>query len=220
MEPIIIAAIVISGTIGMISSAIYHRRFAKIRRKLRKADFKRIQHVQDGQIVTIAGNVVFHKRFVKAPLSERQCVYYHTTVERKKNSGKKSQWVKEIDEASAVDFILDDGEDLALIEANAIEGYLEKDSKYKSQTFVDATPIMEAFLDKYNLTSTGPMGLNKTMKYREGALEKHEYVVVCGQCFWEKAVDHDIKDREMVLVIRATNKTPLYLSDVKDVLVK
>lgn len=218
MTAVIIASIIISTTAGVIATSLYNRRYNQVKRKLRRAEFKRIQFIQDGETVTVAGNVVFHKRYVQAPLSGRECVYYHVTVERKKSSGKNSHWVKEIDEASCVDFLLDDGESQALIEASAIEGYLEKDALYRSGTFNDATPVMEAFLQKYSFKSTGPFGLNRALRYREGALEKHEYVVVSGQCQWEDAAAHELEG-EKVLVIRASKENPVYISDVKDVLV-
>lgn len=220
MEPVIVAIVIISASFGVVASAIYNTRFRKIKRKVRQAEFKRIYNVKDGELVTIAGNVVFHNRYVEAPLSDRQCVYYHATVERKKSSGKNTKWVKEIDEASCVDFLLDDGSDVALVEANAVEGCLEMDANYRSGAFRDADPKMEGFLRKYNFKSTGPFGLNKSLRYKEGALEKHEYVIVCGTCFWEDAQEHGFEDKEKILVIRATSQGPVYISDVKDILTK
>ena len=220
IEPFIIAALVISAASGIVGTSVFYRRKAVIKRKLRRADFKRIHLVNDGELVTIAGNVVYHERHMNAPLSGRPCVYYHATVERKKSSGKSSKWVKEIDEASCVDFVLDDGQNLAIVEANAIEGYLEMDEHFRSGTFNDATPTMEAFLNKYNYKSTTSiLNMNKPLRYKEGALELHEYVIVCGTCSWESAKDYDIQGHEQVLVIRATQEHPVYISDVKDILV-
>lgn len=220
MDPIIIASIIIAATSGVIGSSIYYRRSSVIKRKMRRAPFKRIDLVEDGEVVTIAGNVVYHKRHVQAPLSGRECVYYHATVERKKSTGKSSKWVKEIDEASCVDFLIDDGRSKAIVEANAVEGYLDMDGHYRSGTFNQPTDIMQRFLDKYNYKSTLLFGINKTLRYKEGALEKHEYVVVCGKCTWENAAEHEMEGEERVLVIRSTREHPLFISDVEDVLVK
>lgn len=218
MEPII-AAIIISLTAGVITTSAYYRRNARIKRKMRKAPFKRIHLVQEGQVATIAGNVVYHKRHVKAPLSDREGVYYHVTVERRKSSGKNNKWVKEIDEVTCVDFILDDGDQVALIEANAIEGVLDMDKHLRSGTFNDASEKMEGFLNKYNFSSKGNFGFNKSLRYKEGVLEKHEYVVVCGKGHWEPAEEHGIEGQKKVLVIRASKDQPLYISDVEDILV-
>lgn len=218
MEPIILTIILTAVATG-IAAVSYVDSKKIIKKKMRKAPFKRIALVENGETVSIAGNVVFHKRFISAPLSERECVFYHATVERKKSSGKSSKWVNEIDEAAAVNFLLDDGDRLAIVDANAVEGYLEMDEHYRSGSFNPATPIMESFLNKYQYTSKGLLGFNKNMRYKEGALEKHEYCIVCGTCFWEKASDHDIEGVEEVLVIKATKAQPVYISDKKDLLI-
>ncbi|MEZ5003426.1 MAG: hypothetical protein R2730_10375 [Chitinophagales bacterium] len=219
MEPI--SFIIISGiVVGISVFASFQNKKRKIKKKMRNAPFKRIEHVTDGETVTIAGNVVFYKRSIKAPLSSRECVYYHVTVERLKSSGKSSKWVKEIDEASAVNFLIDDGEQLALVEANAIEGFLEMDRKYKSGSFNDASQALESFLQKYNIKSTTTFGFNKKMRYKEGALEKHEYCIICGTCYWEKAKDYEIDGPEDILIIKATKEQPVYITDVKDILIK
>lgn len=216
---VVIASIIISTVAGILGTRVYYKRTRMIQRKMRKTDFKRIHNIQDGEVVTVAGNVEFFKHSINSPLTGRECVFYHVTVERKKSSGKYSHWVKEIDEASCVDFFLDDGDDIALVEASAVEGYLEMDKNFRSGAFQPASPEMDLFLKKYNFSSKGVFGINKALRYREGALEKHEYVVVCGSCHWESAADHGIEDREKILVIRSTTMHPLYISDVEDVLV-
>ncbi|MEZ5008950.1 MAG: hypothetical protein R2753_12435 [Chitinophagales bacterium] len=218
MEPI--SLLIIGGIVagGITVFAKFQNQKRLIKNNLRKAPFKRIEHVVDGETVTIAGNVVFYKRSIKAPLSNRECVYYHATVDRMKSSGKSSKWVKEIDEASAVNFLIDDGNLLALVEANAIEGYLEMDKNYKSGSFNDASQALESFLLKYDLKSTTHFGFNKKMRYKEGALEKHEYCIICGTCYWEKAIDYEIDSQEDILIIKATQEQPVYITDVKDIL--
>ena len=57
------------------------------------------------------------------------------------------------------------------------------------------------------------------MRYKEGALEKHEYCVVCGTCYWEKASDYEIEGAEEILIIKATKEQPVYITDVKDILI-
>ncbi len=218
MDPVSI--IIISGMAlsGLIYAGVKRRR-KSLKSIVRKAPFKRIEFIEDGETVTIAGNVVFYKRSMNTPLSNRECVYYHTTVERKKSSGKSSHWVKEIDEAAAVNFLIDDGNNVALVEANAIEGLLELDKHYKSGTFNDANTVLESFLKKYNLKSQGVLGFNKQMRYKEGALEEHEYCIVCGTCYWEDAKQYEIEGVKEVLIIKATEEQPVYVTDVKDILI-
>jgi hypothetical protein len=218
MEPILIS-IIITGIATFVAAVTYKNRKKAFQKKIRKAPFKRIAMVEEGETVTIAGNIVIHQKQILAPLSDRECVFYHATVERKKSSGKNTDWVTEINETTAVQFLLDDGDHLALINTNKIEGCLELDKNYKSGTFNPATPKMEAFLNKYKITSKGPMGYNKNLRYKEGALEKHEYCVVCGTCYWEKAVKYGIESVEDILVIKDSGSQPVYISDIKDILI-
>ncbi len=218
MEPIIIS-LIITGIATIVAAKAHRDKKKAFQQKIRKAPFKRIAMVENGETVTIAGNIVPHKRLIEAPLSDRSCVFYNATVESQKSKGKSTEWVKEIDEVSAVSFFIDDGDFLALVDANAIEAFLEMDAHYKSGTFKPATPKLEAYLKKYQLTSKGVMGFNKNLRYKEGALEKHEYCVITGTCYWEKAINYDIEDVEDILVFKASKHHPLYISDMKDILI-
>jgi hypothetical protein len=216
---IVILSLVVTGIATIVAANSYRVRKKAFQKKIRKPPFKRIAFVENGETVTIAGNIVPHKRLIEAPLSDRSCVFYHATVEQQKSSGKSSEWVKEIDEISAVPFLLDDGDFLALIDVNTVIAFLEMDARYRSGTFNVATPKLEAYLKKYKLTSKGTLGFNKSLRYKEGSLEKHEYCVVSGTCYWEKAADHEIDGPEEILVIKSSKNNPIYISDIKDILI-
>jgi len=64
----------------------------------------------------VKGRIVPQGNQIISPFSEKECVYYHFTVEQKKSSGKSSHWVKIIDDKQFVNFGIDDNTGVAMID--------------------------------------------------------------------------------------------------------
>jgi hypothetical protein len=103
---------------------------------------------------------------------------------------------------------LDDGSGkaLVLLEADARMA-LDKDGRYRSGTFDDATPELEAFLSRNGLSSQGFLGFNKRLRYREGVVEEGEQVVISGHF-------NGAGTQEVTLVIGSGFGEPLHLTDM------
>jgi hypothetical protein len=93
-------AYLIVGLIVLVISAItyFFSRKAVVRRRLREADVKRIMDFADGDTARVIGKIVFAGETIKAPLSKRQCSYYHVVVEEYRSSGKSGHWHTLVDE--------------------------------------------------------------------------------------------------------------------------
>lgn len=187
----------------------------KIRRALRNVRPTPIGQVREG-LVKISG-ACRPLNVLRAPLSGRACAYYEVLVEQKVSSGKSSHWRTIIREVEERDFVVEDGTGRARIEMVAIEAAVTRDGHWSSGTFNDASPELEAFLNRHGHGSEGWI-FNKTLRYREGVIEPGEQVAVLGWA--EREIDpepggagHGFRDPASRVVLRGNGVQPLRVSD-------
>ncbi|MEL1244479.1 hypothetical protein AAEO56_09420 [Flavobacterium sp. DGU11] len=193
-------------TIAVIIGSFFTRK-AMIRRKLKKAPLRSLSDFKHGETAKITGRVEFIDEPLEAPLSGRECVWY--CVHIMQSSGKSSSTLIETEDKCR--FVLRDGDKVAYINDSNIKKYIEMDKKYRSGTFEDAAPKLEAYLKKHDKKSQGFLGLNKTMHYYEGVLEKNEAVAVLGKGEWCDAESLGLpREYGMVLAITTPNDNPVY----------
>lgn len=102
----------------------------------------------------------------------------------------------------------DDGGGRAIIETGQSQFAVVRDANARSGTFHDATPELEQLLQSRGESSTGFLGLNKTLRYREGVIEEGERVAVLGRGRWIK----DASGKRQ-LVISKPAQTMVLVSD-------
>jgi len=138
-------------------------------------------------------------------------------VEQQVSSGKNSHWKTVVEEEVAGNFVIQDGNHCALIDTAKMKSYIVQDRKYSSGTFHDAEERLENYLNAKGSKSTGLLGFNKTMRYKEGILEPGELIAVTGKGRWKHTERTDIPaPYGKILVLMADGKKPVYLSDDPD----
>jgi len=120
-----------------------------------------------------------------APLSGRRCGAWRVEVDEYRRSGKSGSWHNVITELDAGEIELDDGTGRARVNALGAQLVIVKDAHYTSGTFNDASAVLERYLARHGHESTGFLGLNKGLRYKEGVLEEGEDVAVLGLARWE-----------------------------------
>ena len=212
-EPIIIVAVIVF--IGLIVFFGYF--FSKktiILRKLKKSAARRIANVTDGEFAKITGKVEYTVTPITAPLSSRTCAYYHVLVEQRVSTGKSSHWKTIIEDEVAGSFGIRDGEYCARIDSNKVKSYIVDDMKYTSGFMNDASEVLEQYLKDHGQESENFMGMNKSIRYREGVLEEGELISVMGKCRWVSAESGEWSDSYgKVLIISPAENDAVYLSD-------
>jgi hypothetical protein len=192
----------------------YFKKKAIIRRKLKKAVTKSISSFLDGEFAKIVGKVELTGTPLNAPLSGRPCAYYSVLVEQKVSSGKSSHWKTLIEEEVAGPFGIRDGMSCARVEAEWMASYIVPDRKYTTGFMEDATEKLSSYLKQHGHESENFMGLNKTLRFREGILEEGEKISVLGKGKWERAdTGQWSDDYGKVLVFRSAKEALVYLSD-------
>ncbi len=207
--------------LGFMGIASYFSEGATTLRAMRAAPQVRIAGAKDGAKVRLVGRVASHgEERLAAPLSGRACVAFRVHVEERVRGRKSSHWRTMLDEREAVDFVLEDKSGRAIVCARGGKLLIDLDHRQGSGTFHDATPALESYLAQHGQQSTGMLGFNKQLRYREGALEIGETVAVVGVARWEddpgaasEPVGFRDASRKKRLVIEPGPDGALYASD-------
>lgn len=214
-DSFIIIMVAVVGTVVFLS--FFFSKKAVVKRKLKRAVVRRISDVRSSETAKIIGAVELADQPLIAPLSKRECAYYSVLVEQKVQSGKSSHWRTLIDEHDSVPFVINDGTGVACIKGDNIKSYIVPDAQYRSGWHNDANTHLESYLNRHGFESHGFMGMNKTIRYREGVLEDGEKVALLGRGDWTTASEMHLPDKyERVLLIHSIDGQSVYISDDTD----
>lgn len=186
----------------------------RIKRKLKKAEYRRIEKFKDNEIAKITGNVELIEEPLIAPLSGRKCALYYIHVEQKVSSGKHSRWDTIIEEEVSSRFLIKDDDHYAFINDTNLKCHIVQDKSYTSGLFNDATENLKKYLCEKGYESEGFLGFNKTIRYEEGVFEIGEEIAVFGKGIWKDVEDLNLpKKYRRVLEITSNNDEAVYISD-------
>jgi hypothetical protein len=216
-ERLVVNAILIAVVAGGLVYRHFFNRDARIKRSLGKVPRGRIGSAVEGRVVKVVGRLDRLGEPLIAPLSGCRCVHYELIIEEWVSSGRSGQWKTVVHDAKSSDFLMQDGSGTALVRTADAEVAVHKDEHHASGTFNDPTPELQALLERYELTATGWLGLNRKLRYREGVLDAGEHVAVCGApTRWRgprKADAAVLSERPPQWVFEHRSETPLYVSD-------
>jgi hypothetical protein len=185
----IIPALFVVGVATLIFLGIYFSSKHKILRELKKIRRKEIHSVRENEYVKIIGKAKHAGNPLIAPLSKRKCVYYNVQVEEK--SGK--HWRNIINDVQFQDFFVQAGTESAILNLrvqrdNTKRIHLVTDHSLNSGVFKNIDPEIERYLQQNGNKSSGFLGMNKTLRYKESIIELDEEIAVMGIGKW-KTID-------------------------------
>jgi hypothetical protein len=199
--------------VGILS--FYYSRKNRMLREFKKSRKKSINSIKRNEYAKIIGKAKHVKSPLIAPLSGRECVYYHVIVEVKNDKN----WRKIIDDVKAQDFFIATNTEMAIVKTSDLDKasnyvHLVKDFNKKSGFRNDAPEKLEAYLKTYSKKSTGLFGINKQMRYKEGVIELDEAIAVKGICEW-KNLSEPIAgySYSKILTLTGTKKQKLLVTD-------
>lgn len=164
----------------------------RIRRALRSASSTPVARLVEGEVVKVCGRARVLERVLEAPLTGRQCVFYRALVEEPgKGDGRLDSdgWHPLVDEYNSTDFLVEDATGSVRVHVDGAEPVLVLDASFWSAIFNSPTPRLEAYLAQYGQASKNWLGINRSLRYREGVLEPGEEVAVLGVVRFELAPD-------------------------------
>lgn len=169
------------GVFLLVAVAWYFSPDQVIKRKLKQVPSTTLIAAGSAPMVRITGKVLADGLTLVTPLSGVPCAWYGAYVDEYRNHGKSGSWHEIIKEEVASEFLLDDGSGVAIVRAVAPKVSSPRDHNTGSGTFDDASPVEDAFLKKHGRTSTGLLGFNRRLRYREAKFEAGETVTVLCQ---------------------------------------
>ena len=158
----------------------FFSRDARARRRLAATPVRAIAEAPPGAMTRLRGRVEAHRRTLEAPLSGRPCVYFQVIVEEHQSRGKSRMWVEIFRDEEDVEFSLRDASGVARVRMDDPHVIVVHDHQTRSGTFDDLTPAEAAFLAQVGVEGTTSLGFNRSLRYREGALEIGEEITALG----------------------------------------
>jgi E3 ubiquitin ligase len=129
-------------------------------------------------LVEVSGLAVGPNTMV-APLTKRDCFYYHTIAWKLKQSGKNSEWEKIAEENRHLPFFLDDNTGKVLVDATGAEMDIHRDfheeycASFLSST-AELPPAVDGFLMRHGVSS------GKKIKVEEYCIKPKNALFVLG----------------------------------------
>lgn len=175
--------------ISLIGFFFYFSRTYIIKRRLKNMPVTPIAGVTEGKTVRITGVAHLVGEPLIAPISGRECCYYHIVIKQRVGSGKNSRWVTLLDKERSTEYVVEDNSSFAYINSTAPMTHIVKDAEKKSGLLNNATPQLEQLLNSYGHKSENWLGMNKAIEYREGIIEHGETITAMGTGEWLPASD-------------------------------
>lgn len=174
--------ILLAGWAGVVVYFQYRGRAAKTRRLLQRTSRTPLPQLEDGVPTKIVGRIVYGPDRLRAPLTGRTCTVWEIEIEEivADRESIAPVWQPFIVEQDARDFFVDYGGTRACVNTGAVRVTAVKDARFWSGLLRDAPPDLEAYLSRHGERSKGRLGINRTIRYREGVLEAGERVSVLG----------------------------------------
>lgn len=211
---ITVFVIIVFFVIGIIIYGAIFGKKAVIKRKLEKTVSKRISEFKNGEINKFIGNIEIIDPLL-APISGKECSYYYINVEeRVRVNGGSKTWETIIEKELSNKFLIKDGNKYAYINDKNMNSFIIDEKRFYSGFLNDANETLEKYLNEHGHKSTGTLGMNKNIRYKEGILGKDEKVAVFGKGEWQNAEQIGLASSYgKVLVITAPDNDGVYLSD-------
>lgn len=213
MEDLIIPFFVI-GFVAIVIYAVYTNKSARVRRKLKQAEFKPIKDFKSFDEAKIVGRIELVDAPLLAPFSLRKCACYHAIVEEQARSGRSTYFHTIKEETVSTRFIIRDGEHIAYINDRNVQSHIVQDKEFAaSNTSIPPDHVL-SYLKKMEYKKYDLYSLPNTLRFLEGILEPDEQVAVFGQGIWKSAdqlgLPPELGD---VLEIKSTSEDSVFLSD-------
>lgn len=181
---------IIIGFVVVITSIVIAHYFSKrkvILRKLKAFKSSALISAKHNQKIKVFGKAIIGTEVLKAPLSNRDCVYYHVKIIENENSKHKKTLFSE---EKIINFMIEANGASALIKPNgdlkSMDSYIVTDKTYKSGILNYPTPNLEAFLKSKDIKPQGLLGFNKTLSYKEAIIAVNESIAVLATAKWKE----------------------------------
>lgn len=200
--------------LAMVIYAIFNSKTARVRRKLKQAEFKPIKDFKSFDEAKIVGGIELIDEPLLAPFSLRPCACYHAVFEEETRSGSSTYYATVRDETVSKRFVIRDGEHIAYINDKNLQSHIVQDREFTADSSSHPPTYIIEYLNKIDFKMDGFFRRYRNLRFLEGILEADEQVAVFGQGIWKTAAELGLPpELGDVLEIKSTSEDSVFLSD-------
>ena len=154
----VIVFVALAILIVIFTERFFNSRKFRVSSALEKKGTKKIGEVTEGEYVQIQGKIFPAGEIIKAPLTGRECVYYHVKIEQlvtklyspglihSRFGAHIPEWKTVSEDEMMADVVITDGKDFAFVDCNHPLTYLVPDDDFVSVE--DSAPDVQRFIKK------------------------------------------------------------------------
>jgi hypothetical protein len=124
---------------------------------------------------------------VKAPYSQRECIWAATIVEELERSGKHSTWVERREDVVGESFLIQDESGSAVVDARLARVYVARTVVAKSGAFNSPDARLREFYASHLIRHESQLGFNLELRVLEEVIPEGDTVIACGPYAHEAA---------------------------------
>ena len=173
-----------------------------------------ISDIQGGP-TEIKGKVKAQEDVLVSPWGKKRCVYYKFEVDQDEGENRSSKYVRE---EQSLPFMVQDGSGQVNVDLQGAVFELKLDKCNRSRMFALSTELVELLKTRYGKSVKGLI-FNKTLIFRETAIELNDEVYVFGTAICEKTSqngNYSLKKGKMPLIITDKGGASVELNFKKD----
>jgi len=182
----------------------------KLKRLIENLPTSKIRSIAIG-LVEIYGEVVPGKIMIKAPMSNKDCVYYKYTIEEY-TGGKNKRWVKVKVGEGKTNFYLKDETGKVLVDPNNFELDIIPSFEVNSGLGRDPSEDIKKFIKSVDINFEGIFGINKKMRYRVYSIHPKDKLYILGTATENSSVINPVEGVDNI-IINKEKKNPYYISN-------
>ena len=186
----------------------------RLKRMIENIPTSKIRSLAMG-LVEIYGRVLpAEKKIFKSPLTGKDCVYYHYTIEELRSSGKSSRWVTIKEDAQGVPFFLEDETGRVLVDSAGAEFGMSADFEYSSSIFKKPPQQVSDFLTASRIARSF-FGLKKSMRFKEWIIAPDDKLYIMGTADDNPFVEEGSarQNAEDIMIRKGKHEKTYYISD-------
>jgi hypothetical protein len=124
---------------------------------------------------------------VRAPYSQRECIWAATIVEELERSGKHSTWIGRREDTVGETFLIQDGSGSAIVDARLARFYVARSVVAKSGAFNSPDARLREFYASHMIRHESQLGFNLELRVLEEVMLEGDTIIACGPYAHEAA---------------------------------
>ena len=152
---------------------------------------------------------------IESPIRKKKCIYYHTTVEELRSSGKSSHWVTIKNLKIQIPFYVKDETGQVKVFPKDADIKIKEDLSFQTRWTNQIPGDVQAFCNEYRINTRAILG-KRPLRFKESFLEPGDFVYVLGTAKDNPAVKEFIDNPDNILIEKSQDTPYFVISDYSE----